>query len=192
MTRRTFTQSAVAERATVSEKQLAFISSLLDERDLHAGGKLVVTAETRAQVIEDMKAKAETLTRAQASSWIERLLTLPKVQIIFKPGNIDVPAGHYALAGPGEGHPTRFYKVSRPTEGRWAGRVFLSVQAGDEFHPIREAHARDNILSKIGQDPKASSVLYGKELGRCGVCNRTLTDEASRKAGIGPVCAEKF
>jgi uncharacterized protein DUF6011 len=34
-------------------------------------------------------------------------------------------------------------------------------------------------------------VRYGQELGECGHCGRTLTDEASRAAGIGPVCASK-
>ncbi|MES2342166.1 MAG: DUF6011 domain-containing protein [Pseudomonadota bacterium] len=28
-------------------------------------------------------------------------------------------------------------------------------------------------------------------MGECGRCGRTLTDEASRAAGIGPVCASK-
>jgi len=34
--------------------------------------------------------------------------------------------------------------------------------------------------------------LYGTELGECGVCGRTLTDEKSRAYGIGPVCRERF
>jgi hypothetical protein len=31
--------------------------------------------------------------------------------------------------------------------------------------------------------------LYGQELGYCGRCGRHLTDESSRAAGLGPVCA---
>ena len=33
---------------------------------------------------------------------------------------------------------------------------------------------------------------YGALYGTCCACGRTLTDEASIAAGIGPVCAEKF
>jgi hypothetical protein len=33
-----------------------------------------------------------------------------------------------------------------------------------------------------------AAARYGRELGQCGLCGRDLTDEASRAAGIGPVC----
>lgn len=33
---------------------------------------------------------------------------------------------------------------------------------------------------------------FGHLYGMCIVCSRTLTDETSIAAGIGPVCAEKF
>jgi hypothetical protein len=35
-----------------------------------------------------------------------------------------------------------------------------------------------------------AQVLYGQQIGRCGVCNRTLTDQVSRDRGIGPHCAK--
>jgi hypothetical protein len=39
--------------------------------------------------------------------------------------------------------------------------------------------------------PDESMRLFGRELGQCGHCGRDLTDEASRAAGIGPVCARR-
>ena len=33
---------------------------------------------------------------------------------------------------------------------------------------------------------------YGQAIGRCGKCHRRLTDQASRAAGIGPVCITAF
>ena len=101
----------------------------------------------------------------------------------------DVPAGRYAVEN--EDGDLRFYKVDRPEEGRWAGYTFLSVQASDEFHPIKGS-ARAVILGKIAVDPKAASARYGTLLGSCGVCGRTLTDETSRARGIGPECARRF
>jgi hypothetical protein len=32
---------------------------------------------------------------------------------------------------------------------------------------------------------------YGRELKHCGLCGRTLTNDASRAIGIGPECAAK-
>lgn len=100
----------------------------------------------------------------------------------------EVPAGRYAVEN--EQGVLAFYVVDRPTEGRWAGYTFVRVMASDEEHRVSMRAAKP-ILAKIQSDPKAASARYGRELGVCGVCNRTLTDEASRAAGIGPVCADK-
>ena len=102
----------------------------------------------------------------------------------------DVPAGRYALDN-GNGS-VRFYRVDRPTEGRWAGYTFVKVQASDEEFNVKNRQERESILARIAVDPAASSKLYGIELGVCGVCGRTLTNDESRAAGIGPVCAAKF
>jgi hypothetical protein len=45
------------------------------------------------------------------------------------------------------------------------------------------------VLERIvaaGVDEAATK--YGVEIGRCYVCNRTLTDDLSRSLGIGPHC----
>jgi hypothetical protein len=34
-------------------------------------------------------------------------------------------------------------------------------------------------------------ILYGQEIGSCGLCGRSLTDEASRARGLGSDCASK-
>jgi hypothetical protein len=49
-----------------------------------------------------------------------------------------------------------------------------------------------SIYDAVMADAEAAMLRYGQEIGRCGHCNRTLTDEASRAAGIGPVCAGKM
>lgn len=100
-----------------------------------------------------------------------------------------VPAGRYAIVQP-DG--LKFYRVEKPTKGAWAGRTFVKVQASDELYPIRSAASRAQILEKIAADPRRAAVLYGIKLGVCGVCGRTLTDEDSIKAGIGPVCAKRM
>lgn len=40
-------------------------------------------------------------------------------------------------------------------------------------------------------DQAEAMALYGRELKHCGLCGRTLTNDASRAIGIGPECAAK-
>lgn len=102
-----------------------------------------------------------------------------------------VPAGRYAVTG--EDGATKFYRVDQPTEGRWAGYTFVKVQAGDELHNVRNRQAREAVLVKIAKDGiEAAMLRYGKELGQCGHCGRTLTNEESRARGIGPICYGKM
>lgn len=99
-----------------------------------------------------------------------------------------LPAGHYALRG-ADG--VEFYKVDRPTRGKWAGRTFVTRIAGDAEYPVKGERGR-TVERLIAADPLAASALYGQELGVCGVCSRTLTNEESRAYGIGPQCRGKF
>lgn len=103
----------------------------------------------------------------------------------------DVIAGRYAVESPRDGA-LRFYLVERPTEGKWAGYVFVKVMHSDDETNLGSRFAMD-VLEEIHRvGPEACSIRYGREIKRCGVCGRTLTNEASRAAGIGPICSTKF
>lgn len=99
-----------------------------------------------------------------------------------------VPDGHYAIEEDGELH---FFKVNTPTTGKWAGFTFLQIQASDDYRAIKNRERKAAVLGAITADPKEAMARYGHEIGRCGVCNRTLTDPESIAIGIGPVCIEK-
>lgn len=145
------------------------------------------------------EAEISMMTRQTVSSHISRLKALPAP--VAKPASFlattqvtlpvsDVPAGRYALRT-SEG--IKFYIVDRPTDGPWKGRIFVSALASDTKYPLRNNAHRAEILRNIfDAGVKESMILFGKELGKCGHCGRTLTDENSRAAGIGPICAEKF
>lgn len=127
------------------------------------------------------------MTKSGASKLIEGLQTLPRKAVVEV--KADVPAGHYAIDWDHMG--LRFFRVDRPTEGKWAGYVFVKGIVGPEEHRVsREVSNR--VLAEIAKDAKAAAVRYGKEIGRCSICNRRLTNEESREAGIGPQCAAKF
>jgi hypothetical protein len=82
----------------------------------------------------------------------------------------------------------KFYRVQQPVDGRHAGRVFVDGQGSDEYFPVKNPAALAAVLTDILADPTAAARLYASELGRCSRCARTLTDEASRAAGMGPDC----
>lgn len=99
------------------------------------------------------------------------------------------PAGRYAIDFEGK---LRFFKIDRPTEGRWAGFVFVKEQAGDNEHPVKTLRRQEVLEAIAAEGAEVCSTRYGRELGHCGVCGRTLTDEQSRAQGIGPVCIAKM
>lgn len=172
-----------------TDRQMAYIRTLLSER---AG---VPEAEAMRVAMNALR-EAGTFGKREASKAIDGLLQMPKAAkaapatTTTKPQVADlpeVPAGHYAIEVEGV---VKFYKVDTPTEGKWAGWTFVKVQASDDYFPIK-GEARRPILEAIALDPQAATARYGHELGICGVCSRTLTDEESRARGIGPVCAQK-
>ena len=101
-----------------------------------------------------------------------------------------IPAGHYAVASNGE-NDLLFVRVDHG-KGAYGGRVFVKMIVGG--HPERNVPTARvaSILARIEADGvDVSARRYGQEIGRCCLCNRHLTDEASRLAGIGPECAKK-
>lgn len=171
-----------------TERQVAYIHSLLDERQLPE-------QDGHPANIDALKKRATTLDRSLASDWITRLKSFPRNagsrEADFQPLP-DVPAGRYAVTG--EDGTTDFYKVDRPTKGRWAGYTFVKLGLGGPHgEPRWERTSRANtrtILQKIAAaGPEEASKRYGHELGHCGICGRTLTNPESIALGIGPVCA---
>lgn len=139
-------------------------------------------------------AKVQTMTKDDASRTIEWLKGQPlRARTEARRATTytwpTIHEGFYAVTDPKDGV-LKFYRVDKPTEGRWTGYVFLKVQASDELFPIRDMEHRDSILKVIEADPQKAMLEYGLRIGRCGHCNRTLTDAESRARGIGPICAK--
>lgn len=167
---------------TASPRAAAYAVDLLGNRDLAAEARPAYRAR-----LEHLAANADevpTLTTDQVSALIDTLKALPVVGAQAA-RTAQLEAGHYAV----EVDDTLvFVKVDRPTEGRWAGYTFITRQLSDEYVRMPRALA-DRIKLAIAEDPKAAAIRYGHELGKCAICGRTLTNEASRAAGIGPKCA---
>lgn len=166
-----------------SPAQLSFVESLLRTREIPAE-HAEFTARLRTRI------ENGTLDKGDASAaidWLKRR-DIAVAAPVAAP-EFEIPAGRYAIEVDGE---VKFYRVDRPTEGRWTGYTFVKVQASDDFFPVR-GHAAQVVLDAIRNDGVlAATVRYGKEIGACGQCGRTLTKPESIEAGIGPICASRF
>ncbi len=175
------------EQFMITERQYSLICTLLDERDLNAEQR----PKYQARLIElNIYRNCAQMTRTQASALIDTLLDLPKIQAVtpvIAPAAAEVPAGRYAYTGVDGA--TVFVKVDRPTEGRWAGRTFVELQLSDTFERMPRDGQRAALRAIETAGVRESALRYGRELGICSVCSRTLTNEGSRAAGIGPICA---
>jgi len=108
-----------------------------------------------------------------------------------------VPDGMYAVPN---GETRLKVKIQRGT-GKWEGYIFVSD--GAEYgqrqrYGMQKPGAYgyvgriDDAVISIVKNPAAASAAYGRLVGRCGICGRTLEDEESVARGIGPVCAGKY
>lgn len=133
-------------------------------------------------------------TAEQASAWISELKERKAHNPITAPpkargGLPSVAAGRYALTA--EDGSTMFYKVDRPSEGKFAGWTFVKWIRDNGYESALKKPQAETVLAKIAENPMDALVAYGRETGVCGVCGRTLRDPDSVAAGIGPVCASK-
>jgi hypothetical protein len=185
-----------------TERTVQYIKNLIDERDLTASNLFAARTEdmTPAELdryLCELRQRPRTMTQAEASEWIEALKKLPRkggaTDGDFKVLASKVPGGRYAVTG--EDGTTDFYRVDKPTEGKWKGYTFVKLGLGGphggelEWKRVSFKNTA-TILGKIAEDgPEAAAKRFGKEIGRCGMCGRTLTNPDSIERGIGPVCA---
>lgn len=164
-----------------SEKQIKFILSLEEERTIEDLHPVLIGC------LSDIKmGYADSINKKYASRMIEILMSQPR-KAVTNENQPEIQSGRYAIEYGGK---MRFFQISSPTEGRWAGFLFVNEQAGSEMYPVKDRRRRREILNLIANDPDALA-RYGQTLGYCGRCNRELTDETSRSLGLGPVCRSK-
>lgn len=176
-----------------SDKQLAYVEALCKDRGL------VMEDPDDDEVWPYTEPKPT--TKKAASEVIERLLKTPKVPKAVPPGSSQVkkqptivatvPAGYYALDGSGK-NAIVFYRVDVPDKGKWQGYTFVKLVVGGRVDSNVPREQKAGILARIEEAGiKEATIRYGQEIGKCGMCNRPLTDDLSRQMGIGPVCREK-
>jgi hypothetical protein len=132
---------------------------------------------------------------------ISSLITEMRAEVTARPpkqvvnGSVNmsgVPEGRYATPSLTGNNDYDFWKVDKPTEGRWAGYTFLNrVIGGKPDVPVRGAQKIKAFAAILDFGIEKAKVTFGQELGQCYECGRHLTDKTSRILGIGPDCLAK-
>lgn len=186
-----FSEPTVKNPAT--EKQVAFIERLLEERELHA--------DTIARARQGME---DGLDKKRASAYIDYLLQHPYKAGAAKQDTrpdsgldlTDIPAGRYGIPG---GDTRLKVLIQKPT-GKWDGWTFVKDAAvygeGKRYGSQRPGSSYRGDIAKelaiILSDPRAAMVEYARLTNTCGNCGLPLEDETSVARGIGPVCAKNL
>jgi hypothetical protein len=93
-----------------------------------------------------------------------------------------------------------FVFTPAPAEGKNAGAIYIKEDGqylgkviGNKFLKVREcSEDQEKRIIEASVDPKESAIKYGRIMGACSVCGKTLRDPASIELGIGPICAGKM
>jgi len=179
---------------TITAKQIEFILKLGKERCLTTLPNGISATDSTS---------INRMSRRDASKLIDQLLQIKPGKSIdsqtTKLNGVDLSklhGGYYAATINGI---TKFFKIDKIEEGKWSGWVFVKILASDVLHKQgsqkpNQAYTGNNqdYMAEIAKDEQKAMTLFGKEIGRCGHCGRTLTDEESRKRGIGPICSERM
>lgn len=98
------------------------------------------------------------------------------------------------------GLPMTFYQINNVDKGKYAGNVFVREVQGAKLSKENLGRQRPGEMYRgrayadmtaIILDPDATMGDYGRQIGQCALCFKTLTDEVSRKVGIGPKCLNR-
>mgnify|MGYP001214703650 CR=1 FL=1 len=158
-----------------TEKQVSYLEALRDGKDL--------SPLSPEQIAWLRDAEFKHVPKSRASDIIQVLTSLPWMTRDADTADApEVPDGRYAI--PKDDGTLMFYSIKQGTYV-----TFVDVWASDARYPVKSGGEKRRILEAIKADPDAGP-RFGREIGRCYVCGRTLTDKLSRSLGIGPVCRE--
>ena len=178
-----------------SEKQVAFIDSLINERELDA-----IT-------VSSFRSSLPTLTKKQASGMIDLLLRLPQrstkvpgaTKSLLQEALSKAPKSKYAVPVSEldislEDTPLTgdllFIEVKEYMNNLYMRRLTGSV-GGFTRHKVP---SQDSIviMNIIAKDPYKYAKIFGQHYSCCGSCGAELTDPVSRDLQLGPECRKKF
>lgn len=111
-----------------------------------------------------------------------------------------LPYGRTYAAVDNESGGVTFLIFDRPKQSsNWHGWVFVKQQQGPNEVKLGAQRPGStyvgqwpSLIDKVLDDRLAAVARYGRELGVCGACGLPLTNDESRREGIGPVCRSRI
>lgn len=181
-----------------THKQIMYIVSLATKRGYDVRAMIAETDESGEIVLNASGECSPKISKTAASASIKKLLDprseidAPKiatpVQVQTK---VELEDGMYRVALD-DSHEMKIYKVQHAVHGSGRQYAKVLVQYDDDSWGFEIARG---VIFKLRPEHKMSledAKKFGALYGTCCVCGRTLTNEESIEAGIGPICASKF
>ncbi len=169
----------------ITERQREFLKSLLDARDIPTDADARVDTLWKClRISEDPEEFG--LSTKDASRDIDWLLSLPKKPVappVVGPACRQLPPGRYAIEN--EDGQLRFYQQWVSPDGRRRNLYVMFGPSAAKLFPKTQESICQKILN-VGV--RECAIRFGREIGACSKCGRTLTDRISRELGIGPIC----
>lgn len=179
----------VATARPASAKQISFLTTLCEERGQELPEDLINLSSREASALIDGLLKTPRQNAPERPQEARKALMAPEHQ---DRRSVDLSALRSAV-----------YQVASTTlqidvvsGGRWDGWAFVKTVTGDRVGSQRPGQyyrgESTDVLLQIVQDPTRALIAYAIETGVCGACQRELSDDLSRAAGIGPTCAKSW
>jgi hypothetical protein len=178
-----------------SEKQVAFIDSLLNERELDAiqvtSFRSMLPTMTKKQasgmidILLRQPKRVEKVPGAKKSLLQEALSKAPKSKYAVPVSELDISLEDTPLTGD-----LLFIEVKEYMNNLYMRRLTGSV-GGFTRHKVP---SQDSIviMDIIAKDPYKYAKIFGQHYSCCGSCGAELTDPVSRDLQLGPECRKKF
>lgn len=176
-----------------SEKQVGFINSLLEERELEEDARLAwkqallsMDKKTASSLIDMLLKLPKATTKIVVSGSIqEALLKAPKSKYAIPNEEIDISLTSTKLSGD-----MMFVEIRE-----YMGRLYMKRLTGSLGGFTRWRLANEDALTLVNivaKDPYKYAKLFGTVYSCCGSCGAELTDPTSRELQLGPECRKKF
>jgi hypothetical protein len=160
---------------TLSDGQLPYVAQLIRE----AKGE----RRTRVTEVGDFAGVVALFTAVSGK------LRFPKIRLRVESQNLVL-----SVCGPKSSAPG---SININGDGGWNGTWYGRVSPEGEFDRARactDAFAAHlvPVLVELSKDPFAAVKRFGTLTGNCMFCGRSLEDQRSKVAGMGPVCAQMW
>jgi len=197
-TSRSAIPSELLAQDRITTKQEAFLNKLLDDRPMFRD-------------VENLwPENIAKLSKSDASAKISEVLAVPKesrgddsktfagsselTEILE-----GVDDGYFALPSKTGTNDLDFIRIGSnqgranpANKGKRRVHRFLGGQGLIDIRLSEQIEFAKIVVALSAPERSAAQALFGQEIGRCGVCGKSLTDETSRSLGIGPKCRAGF